>query len=58
MSENEFDRITWKRGMEVKVSMTGAIRNLVGINFEYRTVLLADHRNRQEWYFFYQVEIV
>lgn len=57
MTDAEFDAIKWTNGMQVTTLPGGDLRTVVGVNFEYRTVLLADHRNHQEWFFFYQVEI-
>lgn len=58
MTDADFDAVQWKNGMKVTILPEREQRSVVGVNFEYRVVLLSDHRNRQEWYFFYQVEIV
>lgn len=32
-------------------------RSVVGVNFEYRVLLLADNHNVQNWFFYYQVVV-
>jgi hypothetical protein len=58
MSENEFDRIAWKRGMKMRINETGEIWEVFQVNFEYRTVMLANQRNYKDWFLFYQIQIL
>lgn len=57
MTDAEFDAIQWKSGMQVTTLPGGDLRTVVGVNFEYRVLLLADNHNVQNWFFYYQVVV-
>lgn len=57
MTDAEFDAVQWKNGMMVTILPEREQRSVVGVNFEYRVLLLADNHNVQNWFFYYQVVV-
>lgn len=44
--------------MRCRISKDGNLKEVKGVNFEHRVLLLADSKNIQDWYFYNELEVV
>lgn len=58
MTSNEFEKVGWRHGMRCRISKDGNLKEVKGVNFEHRVLLLADSKNIQNWYFYNELEVV
>lgn len=58
MTANEFDKVGWRQGMRCQIRKDGDVKEVKGVNFDHRVILLADSKNIQDWYFYNELEVV
>lgn len=58
MTAQEFDNTGWRSGASCLTRKDDKVKKVTAVNFEHRTILLADSKNIQNWFFYYEVEIL